>query len=54
MDSLGTLQDLPTDYVEALSEQHLVPLWPSLRALLPPHVLATAGACRKKSRMAGS
>ncbi|WP_284617615.1 cupin domain-containing protein [Aquabacterium humicola] len=34
--TLGTLDDLPADYRAALAEQHLVPLWPSLRALLPP------------------
>jgi gentisate 1,2-dioxygenase len=36
MQDLGKLQDLPSDYVEALAAQNLVPLWPSLRALLPP------------------
>ena len=35
---LGRLEDLPADYRSALSAQHLVPLWPSLRALLPPGV----------------
>ena len=33
---LGRLQDLPADYVQALQALNLVPLWPSLRALLPP------------------
>lgn len=33
---LGKLEDLPGDYVQALKAQNLVPLWPSLRALLPP------------------
>jgi gentisate 1,2-dioxygenase len=33
---LGKLEDLPADYVRALKAQNLVPLWPSLRALLPP------------------
>ncbi len=33
---LGRLEDLPDDYRMALSTQNLVPLWPSLRALLPP------------------
>ena len=40
MNELGRLEDLPADYREALARQHLVPLWPSLRALLPagePH-----------------
>lgn len=36
MNELGRLEDLPTDYVEALRAQNLVPLWPSLRAVLPP------------------
>jgi gentisate 1,2-dioxygenase len=33
---LGRLEDLPASYVAALKAQNLVPLWPSLRALLPP------------------
>jgi gentisate 1,2-dioxygenase len=33
---LGRLEDLPADYVAQMQAQHLVPLWPSLRALLPP------------------
>jgi len=36
VNQLGRLEDLPADYVEALATQNLVPLWPSLRALLPP------------------
>ncbi|HSV45308.1 MAG TPA: cupin domain-containing protein [Ramlibacter sp.] len=36
MNELGRLEDLPADYREALARQNLVPLWPSLRALLPP------------------
>jgi len=36
MNTLGRLEDLPADYVNALQAQNLVPLWPSLRALLPP------------------
>jgi len=36
MNSLGRLEDLPADYVSALKAQNLVPLWPSLRAVLPP------------------
>ena len=36
MDELGRLEDLPADYREALTQQNLVPLWPSLRAVLPP------------------
>ncbi|MEK8052688.1 cupin domain-containing protein [Ideonella sp. DXS22W] len=33
---LGRLEDLPADYVDALRALNLVPLWPSLRAVLPP------------------
>ncbi len=33
---LGRLEDLPADYVDELRSHNLVPLWPSLRALLPP------------------
>src|SRR4051812_4035512 len=36
MSELGRLEDLPPDYVADLRGQNLVPLWPSLRALLPP------------------
>ncbi|MGL1833840.1 cupin domain-containing protein [Rhodocyclaceae bacterium SMB388] len=36
MHQLGTLEDLPLEYREALTAQNLVPLWPSLRAVLPP------------------
>lgn len=46
LDALGRLEDLPADYVKALAEQHLVPLWPSLRGLLP------AGAPRPSTRPA--
>lgn len=35
MNDLGRLEDLPSDYVTALRSLNLVPLWPSLRALLP-------------------
>lgn len=35
MSQLGTLEDLPVDYRQALTAQNLVPLWPSLRAVLP-------------------
>jgi len=38
--ALGRLEDLPADYVASLRERHLVPLWPSLRALLPPDLPA--------------
>ncbi len=33
---LGRLEDLPPHYRQALAEQNLVPLWPSLRSVLPP------------------
>lgn len=36
MHELGRLEDLPQDYVEDLRKLNLVPLWPSLRAMLPP------------------
>ncbi|MFY9510676.1 MAG: cupin, partial [Rubrivivax sp.] len=35
MNELGRLEDLPADYRVALQAQNLVPLWPSLRAVLP-------------------
>ena len=38
MNELGRLEDLPADYRAALTAQNLVPLWPSLRAVLPPGV----------------
>jgi gentisate 1,2-dioxygenase len=36
MHELGRLEDLPQDYRDQLTAQNLVPLWPSLRAVLPP------------------
>jgi gentisate 1,2-dioxygenase len=36
MSTLGTLADLPADYVAELSLHNLVPLWPNLRGVLPP------------------
>jgi gentisate 1,2-dioxygenase len=36
MQELGRLEDLPEDYRAELTAQNLVPLWPSLRAVLPP------------------
>jgi gentisate 1,2-dioxygenase len=36
MQELGRLEDLPQDYRDALTAQNLVPLWPSLRSVLPP------------------
>jgi gentisate 1,2-dioxygenase len=38
MNDLGRLEDLPKDYVQELRDLNLVPLWPSLRAVLPPRV----------------
>jgi gentisate 1,2-dioxygenase len=38
MEELGRLEDLPADYREALTRLNLVPLWPSLRSVLPPHI----------------
>ena len=36
MSELARLEDLPTDYVSELTALNLVPLWPNLRAVLPP------------------
>ncbi len=36
MNELGRLEDLPKEYLDDLRELNLVPLWPSLRAVLPP------------------
>ena len=36
MNQLGRLEDLPADYVAELKSHNLMPLWPSLRAMLPP------------------
>ena len=38
MHALGRLEDLPQDYRDELTSRNLVPLWPNLRALLPPGV----------------
>jgi gentisate 1,2-dioxygenase len=35
---LGRLEDLPVAYRDALTQQNLVPLWPSLRSVLPPNI----------------
>ena len=35
---LGRLEDLPPDYVQDLRDLNLVPLWPSLRGVLPPKI----------------
>src|SRR3954470_8572953 len=44
MDELGTLGELPPDYLDALRVANLVPLWPSLRSLLPPDTPRSATA----------
>ncbi len=44
MSQLGTLEELPQEYRQALTAANLVPLWPSLRALLPPGSPASATA----------
>ena len=36
MNDLGRLEDLPADYVADMRKVNLVPLWPSLRGVLPP------------------
>ncbi|WP_122902501.1 cupin domain-containing protein [Acinetobacter sp. B51(2017)] len=36
MEQLATLADLPTRYIDDLKQSNLVPLWPSLRNVLPP------------------
>ncbi|MES2414814.1 MAG: cupin domain-containing protein [Pseudomonadota bacterium] len=36
LDALGQLEDLPRTYREELKSRNLVPLWPSLRSVLPP------------------
>ncbi len=38
MNDLGRLEDLPAEYLAELRALNLVPLWPSLRAVLPPGV----------------
>jgi gentisate 1,2-dioxygenase len=38
MQELGRLEDLPQDYRDELKKLNLVPLWPSLRGVLPPKV----------------
>jgi gentisate 1,2-dioxygenase len=35
---LGRLEDLPPDYLQSLRDLNLVPLWPSLRGVLPPKI----------------
>jgi gentisate 1,2-dioxygenase len=36
MQALGTMEELPAEYVAGLEASNLAPLWPNLRALLPP------------------
>ena len=38
MHALGRLEDLPQDYRDDLTRHNLLPLWPNLRAVLPPGV----------------
>ena len=38
MEELGRLEDLPQQYRDELASRNLVPLWPNLRAVLPPRV----------------
>lgn len=38
MNELGRLEDLPQAYRDELTAHNLVPLWPSLRGVLPPDV----------------
>jgi gentisate 1,2-dioxygenase len=38
MNELGRLEDLPQSYRDELTALNLVPLWPSLRGVLPPQV----------------
>jgi len=42
MNPLGTLEELPQAYRDELVAANLVPLWPNLRALLPPGSPASA------------
>lgn len=37
MTDLGKLEDLPLDYRQDLTKLNLVPLWPSLRGVMPAH-----------------
>jgi len=38
MSELGRLEDLPQSYRDELTRLNLVPLWPSLRSVLPPRL----------------
>lgn len=38
MHQLGTLEELPQEYRDNLTAQNLVPLWPNMRAVLPPKI----------------
>ena len=48
---LGRLEDLPADYVQDLRDLNLVPLWPSLRGVLPPHEGQREYSGRRLSRL---
>ena len=41
-ESLGRLEDLPADYVQAINDLSVAPLWPQLRGLLPRNQPARA------------
>ncbi len=47
LDALGQLEDLPQNYRDELKRLNLVPLWPSLRSVLPPDTPGrnTAATC---------
>ncbi len=38
MNDLGRIEDLPLEYRQQLTELNLVPLWPSLRGVMPAHL----------------
>lgn len=38
MNDLGRIEDLPQTYRDDLTKKNLVPLWPSLRGVLPPKI----------------
>ncbi|WP_274585539.1 cupin domain-containing protein [Neisseria leonii] len=47
MNPLASLDELPQTYRDSLQANHLVPLWPSMRALLPPG----KPACRTQTQI---
>jgi hypothetical protein len=50
---LGRLEDLPADYRAALTQRNLVPLWPSLRGVLPPACAHAQDAVLRTGPMQG-